>query len=202
MLLECPNRMAITSSHQRPWERVAQPVEHVTFNHGVLGSSPSALTTTDQLNTCAHHAHAGRVRWPRRHRRRPVRRHLLKRAGETARWCRSERTASLSTRPPIQWWPTKEMETASATSRTRLDRHDFVHVCWIRTTVLNLHHLFEFQSLYREFICQPFEEFALLRVARSPAHKDQIRGIGTEFVQLLPEVRHVVGLRRDPPRPR
>ena len=32
-------------SHQRPWERVAQPVEHVTFNHGVLGSSPSALTT-------------------------------------------------------------------------------------------------------------------------------------------------------------
>ena len=31
-------------SHQRPWERVAQPVEHVTFNHGVLGSSPSALT--------------------------------------------------------------------------------------------------------------------------------------------------------------
>ena len=29
---------------KRPWERVAQPVEHVTFNHGVLGSSPSALT--------------------------------------------------------------------------------------------------------------------------------------------------------------
>jgi hypothetical protein len=26
------------------WERVAQPVEHVTFNHGVEGSSPSALT--------------------------------------------------------------------------------------------------------------------------------------------------------------
>ncbi len=25
-------------------ERVAQTVEHVTFNHGVLGSSPSALT--------------------------------------------------------------------------------------------------------------------------------------------------------------
>src|SRR6184192_2992681 len=44
MLLECPNTMAIDQSHQRPWERVAQPVEHVTFNHGVLGSSPSALT--------------------------------------------------------------------------------------------------------------------------------------------------------------
>jgi hypothetical protein len=27
-------------------ERVAQPVEHVTFNHGVLGSSPSALTNS------------------------------------------------------------------------------------------------------------------------------------------------------------
>ena len=25
-------------------ERVAQPVEHVTFNHGVVGSSPTALT--------------------------------------------------------------------------------------------------------------------------------------------------------------
>jgi hypothetical protein len=25
-------------------ERVAQMVEHVTFNHGVLGSNPSALT--------------------------------------------------------------------------------------------------------------------------------------------------------------
>ena len=27
------------------WERVAQSVEHVTFNHGVEGSSPSALTS-------------------------------------------------------------------------------------------------------------------------------------------------------------
>ena len=26
-------------------ERVAQAVEHVTFNHGVEGSSPSALTS-------------------------------------------------------------------------------------------------------------------------------------------------------------
>ena len=29
---------------QRGSERVAQVVEHVTFNHGVEGSSPSALT--------------------------------------------------------------------------------------------------------------------------------------------------------------
>ena len=28
----------------RQSERVAQAVEHVTFNHGVEGSSPSALT--------------------------------------------------------------------------------------------------------------------------------------------------------------
>ncbi len=29
------------------WERVAQLVEHVTFNHGVMGSSPIALTILD-----------------------------------------------------------------------------------------------------------------------------------------------------------
>ena len=29
---------------QRASERVAQAVEHVTFNHGVVGSSPTALT--------------------------------------------------------------------------------------------------------------------------------------------------------------
>lgn len=52
MVLECPNTMAISSSHQRPWERVAQPVEHVTFNHGVLGSSPSALT--NEINGLWH----------------------------------------------------------------------------------------------------------------------------------------------------
>jgi hypothetical protein len=42
--------MAIDLSEaiKRPWERVAQPVEHVTFNHGVLGSSPSALTKRNQ----------------------------------------------------------------------------------------------------------------------------------------------------------
>ena len=38
----------LTSPHapptQRPSERVAQTVEHVTFNHGVEGSIPSALT--------------------------------------------------------------------------------------------------------------------------------------------------------------
>jgi hypothetical protein len=32
----------VVASLQEP---VAQPVEHVTFNHGVLGSSPSGLTT-------------------------------------------------------------------------------------------------------------------------------------------------------------
>ena len=73
MLLECPNTMAISSSHRRPWERVAQPVEHVTFNHGVLGSSPSALTTQDQAlwpdfkssnlrrPFCTRHAHGRAV---------------------------------------------------------------------------------------------------------------------------------------------
>jgi hypothetical protein len=30
-------------------ERVAQLVEHVTFNHGVVGSSPTALTTLKSL---------------------------------------------------------------------------------------------------------------------------------------------------------
>ena len=29
---------------KRQSERVAQAVEHVTFNHGVVGSSPTALT--------------------------------------------------------------------------------------------------------------------------------------------------------------
>ena len=33
---------------QRGSERVAQAVEHVTFNHGVEGSSPSALTMSNQ----------------------------------------------------------------------------------------------------------------------------------------------------------
>src|SRR3954467_12208797 len=28
-------RWRFLQSHRRPWERVAQPVEHVTFNHGV-----------------------------------------------------------------------------------------------------------------------------------------------------------------------
>ena len=32
-------------------ERVAQTVEHVTFNHGVLGSIPSALTKQNQYVT-------------------------------------------------------------------------------------------------------------------------------------------------------
>ena len=44
MLLEMTDDDGDRKAIQRPWERVAQPVEHVTFNHGVLGSSPSALT--------------------------------------------------------------------------------------------------------------------------------------------------------------
>src|ERR1700704_914557 len=35
---------------QRGSERVAQVVEHVTFNHGVEGSSPSALTNEIKHN--------------------------------------------------------------------------------------------------------------------------------------------------------
>jgi hypothetical protein len=43
------DRRAIDPHHAGPYtaglsERVAQVVEHVTFNHGVEGSSPSALT--------------------------------------------------------------------------------------------------------------------------------------------------------------
>jgi hypothetical protein len=33
-------------------ERVAQSVEHMTFNHGVLGSNPSALTKPFKLTWC------------------------------------------------------------------------------------------------------------------------------------------------------
>jgi hypothetical protein len=40
----CPGIMPPPSSG----ERVAQTVEHVTFNHGVLGSIPSALTKQNQ----------------------------------------------------------------------------------------------------------------------------------------------------------
>lgn len=54
-----------------------------------------------------------------------------------------------------------------------------------RSAALPLHYLLEFESLYGELICQAFEKCALLRVARSPAHKGQIRGIDTEFVQFF-----------------
>jgi hypothetical protein len=37
-------RLSGTIKLRRQSERVAQAVEHVTFNHGVEGSSPSALT--------------------------------------------------------------------------------------------------------------------------------------------------------------
>src|SRR5262245_3460253 len=39
----------IRQDHASKSERVAQAVEHVTFNHGVEGSSPSALT--NEFNT-------------------------------------------------------------------------------------------------------------------------------------------------------
>src|SRR5262249_50405497 len=38
--------------HPRRSERVAQLVEHLTFNQVVLGSSPSALTTFRELPNC------------------------------------------------------------------------------------------------------------------------------------------------------
>jgi hypothetical protein len=43
---------------QRGSERVAQVVEHVTFNHGVEGSSPSALT----MKTFVQPGHIGNTR--------------------------------------------------------------------------------------------------------------------------------------------
>jgi hypothetical protein len=40
-----PTRSVDFGAFRRIWnERVAQSVEHLTFNQGVLGSSPSALT--------------------------------------------------------------------------------------------------------------------------------------------------------------
>src|SRR5690242_19460142 len=55
-------------------ERVAQAVEHVTFNHGVVGSSPTALTKQNQvlssdfapdkpspISVRAHTMHTGRL---------------------------------------------------------------------------------------------------------------------------------------------
>jgi hypothetical protein len=41
---ETGNRGAFSLS-ERSREPVAQSVEHVTFNHGVAGSSPAGLTT-------------------------------------------------------------------------------------------------------------------------------------------------------------
>ncbi|MCK1380504.1 hypothetical protein IVB33_25420 [Bradyrhizobium sp. 24] len=74
---------------------------------------------------------------------------------------------------------------ASATIWTHVEGHDFAHVAVTGAPALQLHHLLEFESLYGELICQAFEKCALSRVARSPAHKDQIRGIGTESVQFF-----------------
>ena len=38
-------RLAASAAAEQRWERVAQLVEHVTFNHGVVGSNPTALTS-------------------------------------------------------------------------------------------------------------------------------------------------------------
>lgn len=100
----------------------------------------------------------------------------------------------------LRRWPTKGSGIVSATIWTRLKGHDFVHVAVTGAPALQLHHLLEFESLYGELICQAFEKGAPLRVAGSPAHKGQIRGIGTEFVQFFPEVRHGIGPVLDPPR--
>ena len=58
--------MAIDLSEaiKRPWERVAQPVEHVTFNHGVLGSSPSGLTKDNK--DFPHKSSIHEMRWAHR----------------------------------------------------------------------------------------------------------------------------------------
>ena len=42
-------------------ERVAQAVEHVTFNHGVEGSSPSALTKENQVLRAIYEIFQNRV---------------------------------------------------------------------------------------------------------------------------------------------
>ncbi|MCK1521233.1 hypothetical protein [Bradyrhizobium sp. 145] len=86
----------------------------------------------------------------------------------------------------LRRWPTKGSGIGSATIWTHLEGHDCVRVAVTGAPALQLHHLLEFESLYGELICQAFEKCALLRVARSPAHKGQIRGIGTEFVQFFP----------------
>lgn len=40
----------VRQGRNRRDEPVAQPVEHLTFNQGVLGSSPSGLTTSEGLS--------------------------------------------------------------------------------------------------------------------------------------------------------
>lgn len=53
-----------------------------------------------------------------------------------------------------------------------------------------LYHLLKFKSFYGELICQAFEQFALVWVAR--AHTDEKRGLGAKLVQSIPEVLHVL----------
>ena len=48
-------------SSRDPDERVAQPVEHLTFNQGVAGSNPAGLTILKALKIEAVPLLAGRV---------------------------------------------------------------------------------------------------------------------------------------------
>src|SRR5579863_4843547 len=87
-------------------ERVAQSVEHVTFNHGVVGSIPTALTSTiddaaiDLRRRCLA-ASVGRCDKPNLT--------LSRRLGEKA--TAPHRAAALHTRQPIASPPLCGMET-------------------------------------------------------------------------------------------
>jgi hypothetical protein len=55
-----PTRPLLRLAKRRAWnERVAQSVEHLTFNQGVLGSSPSALTNNPTYRHCENGSRSG-----------------------------------------------------------------------------------------------------------------------------------------------
>jgi len=113
---------------------------------------------------------------------------------------RHQGSPAVDERPRVEAVAPRGSGIVSAPIWTRLEGDDFIQVAVTGAPALQLHHLLEFESLYGELIRQAFEKCALLRVARSPAHKGQIRGIGTELVQFFPEVRHGIGPVLDPPR--